>query len=233
GAGGRGGGGRGGGRGRAPRGCRNSRGGRGGAGSAARLRRTRGRAPRRDRRWMARATSSLPVPVSPLISTVESVGATLPTSARVACRAGEVPTRSSNTAGASASSRNATLSPMSPVGHGGTSAGPPPMRPLCPVVPPLISTTANVHVLSSASRGRRPDLLHDVQQGVSIHGLAQERDRTRLQRTALLRLARAAGEEDDRDVRAALCQAALQLETVDPRHPHVEDETPGDRRTSR
>ncbi len=29
--------------------------------------------------WMARATSSFPVPVSPLISTVESVGATLST----------------------------------------------------------------------------------------------------------------------------------------------------------
>src|SRR5262249_56157846 len=205
GAGGRGGGGRGGGRGRAPRGCRNSRGGRGGAGSAARLRRTRGRAPRRDRRWMARATSSFPVPVSPVISTVESVGATLVTSARVACRAGEVPTRSSNTAGVSASSRNATLSPVSPVGHGGTSAGRPLMRPICPVVRPIISTAANVIVLSSSSRGLRDDLLHDVHQGVSIHGLAHERDRTRFHRTALLPLAPAAGQEDDRDVHDALC----------------------------
>src|SRR5262245_35092261 len=218
---------------KAPRSCPNSSEAMRAAGIAAQLTLTNGRAARRDRRWMARATSSLPVPVSPLISTVESVGATLLTSARAACRAGEVPTRSSNTAGVSASSRNATLSPMSPVGHGGMSAGRPLMRPICPVVRPIISTAANVIVLSSSSRGLRDDLLHDVQQGVSIHGLAQERDRTRLQRTALLRLARAAGQEDDRDVRAALSQAALQLETVDPRHPHVEDETPGDRRTSR
>ena len=34
---------------------------------------------RSDRRWMARATSSLPVPVSPVMSTVESLRATLET----------------------------------------------------------------------------------------------------------------------------------------------------------
>jgi hypothetical protein len=36
--------------------------------------------------------SSLPVPVSPVMSTVESVGATLATRAITACRAGEAPT---------------------------------------------------------------------------------------------------------------------------------------------
>src|ERR1700676_4885343 len=37
---------------------------------------TKARCDRRDRLWMARAISSLPVPVSPLTRTLESVGAT-------------------------------------------------------------------------------------------------------------------------------------------------------------
>jgi hypothetical protein len=44
---------------------------------------------------MARATSSFPVPVSPVIKTVESLGATLKTSESTACKAREVPTISS------------------------------------------------------------------------------------------------------------------------------------------
>ena len=43
-----------------------------------------------DRLWIARAISSLPVPVSPVIRTVESVGATLDTRESTARRAGEV-----------------------------------------------------------------------------------------------------------------------------------------------
>src|SRR5579863_1754141 len=46
--------------------------------------RTRGRSLRTLRLWMARAISSFPVPVSPLISTVESVGATCSTLRRTA-----------------------------------------------------------------------------------------------------------------------------------------------------
>ncbi len=45
---------------------------------------------------MARATSSLPVPVSPEISTVESLLATLETCDRTAVSTGEPPTISSN-----------------------------------------------------------------------------------------------------------------------------------------
>ena len=51
-------------------------------GMAPQLTDTNGREARGDRRWIARAISSLPVPVSPVISTVESVRATFATSAR-------------------------------------------------------------------------------------------------------------------------------------------------------
>jgi hypothetical protein len=46
--------------------------------------------------WIARAINSLPVPVSPVIKTVESVGATLATTASTSCKAGDLPTISSN-----------------------------------------------------------------------------------------------------------------------------------------
>jgi hypothetical protein len=65
-------------------------------GTAAQFALTKGRAPRGDRRWIARATSSSPVPVSPVISTVESVRATFATRASTGCSAGDVPTISSN-----------------------------------------------------------------------------------------------------------------------------------------
>ena len=44
------------------------------------------------RAWIACATSSLPEPLSPDISTVASVGATLSTRSRIACMAAEPPT---------------------------------------------------------------------------------------------------------------------------------------------
>ena len=53
------------------------RGDRATAGIAAQLTLTNARSARRERLWMARAMSSLPVPVSPAMSTVESVGATI------------------------------------------------------------------------------------------------------------------------------------------------------------
>ena len=46
------------------------------SGSAAQLTLTRGRFARGEAAWIARAISSLPVPVSPVISTVAFVGAT-------------------------------------------------------------------------------------------------------------------------------------------------------------
>ena len=46
----------------------------------------------RLRSWMARATSSLPVPVSPRMSTVASVGATLPMRAKTSSIGGDEPT---------------------------------------------------------------------------------------------------------------------------------------------
>ena len=62
---------------------------------------------------MARATSSFPVPVSPVMSTVESVGATFAMWARTYCKAGEVPTISSNIEAWSTSSRRAMFSSWS------------------------------------------------------------------------------------------------------------------------
>src|SRR5580658_3247019 len=56
---------------------------------------------------MARATSSLPVPVSPVIRTLESVGATLEMRESTFFKAAEVPTISSNIASLSISARNA------------------------------------------------------------------------------------------------------------------------------
>ena len=44
---------------------------------AAQLILMKGRSARDDRSWRARATSSLPVPLSPVMSTVEGVSATL------------------------------------------------------------------------------------------------------------------------------------------------------------
>src|ERR1700722_4405593 len=49
-----------------------------GGGIAAQFTRIKGRAERLERSWIARAISSFPVPVSPRIKTVESVGATPP-----------------------------------------------------------------------------------------------------------------------------------------------------------
>ncbi len=53
---------------------------------------TKGWAPRRLPAWMARATSSLPVPDSPVRSTVASVGATRTARSSASRRAGERPT---------------------------------------------------------------------------------------------------------------------------------------------
>jgi len=61
------------------------------------------------------ATSSLPVPVSPVIRTVESVGATLDTRESTACSAVEVPTISSNIDSMSISSRRAMFSMLEPL----------------------------------------------------------------------------------------------------------------------
>src|SRR5262249_53871187 len=59
--------------------------------------------------WIARAISSLPVPVSPKTRTVESVGATRSTSASTDSRAGLLPIICSNLRALSASAFGATL----------------------------------------------------------------------------------------------------------------------------
>src|SRR2546425_1882432 len=49
---------------------------------------------RGERRWIAAATSSLPVPLSPSMNTGESVGATLAMISLTRCMGGELPTSS-------------------------------------------------------------------------------------------------------------------------------------------
>ena len=68
--------------------------------SAAQFTLTKARADLRDRLWTARAMSSLPVPVSPEMNTVESVGATLAIRERAVFSVFEEPTISSNIEGA-------------------------------------------------------------------------------------------------------------------------------------
>jgi hypothetical protein len=71
---------------------------------------TNARELRWDSRWMARATSSLPVPVSPVMRTVESLGATFEMRESRACKEREAPTMSSNIEVSSISSRRAAFS---------------------------------------------------------------------------------------------------------------------------
>jgi len=77
---------------------------------AAQLTLTKGCDDRVDPLWMARATSSFPVPVSPVMRTVESVGATCDTRASTALSGADVPTISSNIDAWSTSSRRARFS---------------------------------------------------------------------------------------------------------------------------
>src|ERR1700722_11532835 len=74
---------------------------------------TKAREERRECRWIALAISSLPVPVSPVISTVASVGATLDTRENTFCKAPEFPTISWHIDPLSISSGRATLSCLS------------------------------------------------------------------------------------------------------------------------
>ena len=68
--------------------------------------------PRKGRRrrlpcwWMARATSSFPVPLSPRMSTGRSVAAIFSTSVYRACIPGDFPTRLPNDARASTAARS-------------------------------------------------------------------------------------------------------------------------------
>ena len=67
----------------------------------AQLMATNGLSARRLWEWMLRATSSLPVPLSPRISTVESVGAIFRTRPRIERSAGDGATMSGNSVCAS------------------------------------------------------------------------------------------------------------------------------------
>ena len=75
----------------APLSCPNSSDATSAGGIAAQFMSTKGSDARRERLWMARAISSFPVPVSPRISTVESVGATASTSPSIARSGALVP----------------------------------------------------------------------------------------------------------------------------------------------
>ena len=79
-------------------------------GMAAQLTLTKVRSRRRLRLWMARAMSSLPVPLSPLMKTVESVGATVSTSRSTRLRAALSPTISSKSYSVRISSSRYSLS---------------------------------------------------------------------------------------------------------------------------
>jgi hypothetical protein len=79
-------------------------------GSAAQLTVISGPVARGDCLWIARAISSLPVPVSPRTSTVASVAATIWTLARTSRNTGDAPTISSNMPCVSTVSRNTTIS---------------------------------------------------------------------------------------------------------------------------
>ena len=74
-----------------PRSCPNSSASISVAGIAAQLMATNGLSARGLMAWIDSATSSLPQPLSPQISTVESVGATRPIRSRTFCMAGELP----------------------------------------------------------------------------------------------------------------------------------------------
>jgi hypothetical protein len=66
------------------------------SGSAEQFSATNGRRARSERSWIARATSSLPVPVSPTMSTVARVGATRSTMSNMRRMAGVRPTMASS-----------------------------------------------------------------------------------------------------------------------------------------
>ena len=80
---------------KAPRSCPNSSLSSSSIGTAARLTGTRSASARGLRRWIARATSSFPVPVSPVMSTEALLGATCCTSAKTLRIAAETPISSS------------------------------------------------------------------------------------------------------------------------------------------
>jgi hypothetical protein len=79
---------------------------------AAQLTLTKTFSERRERLWMARAISSLPVPVSPAMRTVESVGATFVTLESTAWSTGDAPTISRTSTSVDAW-RSATACPKS------------------------------------------------------------------------------------------------------------------------
>ena len=78
-------------------------------GIAAQFTRMNAREARLDRLWIALAISSLPVPVSPDMRTVESVCATFPTCVKTRRRGSDDPTISSNIEGSAITSRNARI----------------------------------------------------------------------------------------------------------------------------
>ena len=79
-------------------------------GSAPQCSGTNGRSARAERSWIARATSSFPVPLSPSTSTVESVGATRSTMRSTSCMRALFVRMPPNGSAPGARDRSATLS---------------------------------------------------------------------------------------------------------------------------
>ncbi len=98
---------------KAPLSCPNSSEATRPSGSAAQLTFTMARLARGDPAWIARARSSFPVPVSPVISTVESVAVTRATRSSTSRSFGELPITPPAAAVAVISSRKATFSSSS------------------------------------------------------------------------------------------------------------------------
>ena len=80
-------------------------------GTPPRFTRTKGPARRRLLRWIASATTSLPVPLSPVIRTEASVGAMRPASSSTCIRRGSSPTMPARSYRASSSAREGGASP--------------------------------------------------------------------------------------------------------------------------
>src|SRR5262249_441279 len=184
------------------------------AGVAAQLMLTMGPRDRGDRLWIARAISSLPVPVSPVTSTVESVGATLATSDSASWRARDVPTMSSKTASRPGASRSGTCPPSSAQN----------MANVAELLRSSALTRLGVIAVASTAGRLFEACLENVYEDRLSDRLPQEGDGSPLLGPALLFVARPGGDEHDGDEHAAGDQPALELEPVHAGHADIEDQ---------
>src|SRR5438132_273530 len=171
------------------------------SGRAAQLRATNGPSARRDPRWIRCATTSLPVPDSPLRSTVVSAGATFAACPRTSRQDCDVPTTPPDC--------SAPWSCAMPFA----------------IAPSRWSASTGLVRKSSA-----PDLIARTD-GVQERVLAEGFDEVCCRSAAQGLRARPGvvmrRHEDDRHVRMAGDQAALQLEAAHPGHAHIENRAVG------